>query len=127
MALYSQMYLYIDDILLCENTTIETSLESDIQDVMTIQGGKDGWKGITPSPVMRTVTANNVIPRTGTEIDFESLMLNNTEIQVTIQENGGSGKKMVSKGYITNVPRSAGVGQTVTISFTFRGTPGIFE
>ena len=124
MALYTQMYLYIDQVLLCENTTIETSLESDIQDVMTI---RDGWKGITPSPIMRTVTASNVVPRTGVEIDFEELMLNSTEIELMISENSGKGKSCVSKGYITNVPRSAGVGQTVNISFTFRGTATKFE
>ena len=124
MALYSQMFLYIDDVLLAENTTIETSLEADIQDVLTIQGG---WKGITPSPITRTVSATNVIPRPGVEVDFEKLMMENTEIELQIQEAKGSGKKCVSRGYITNVPRSAGVGATVTISFTFRGTASAFE
>lgn len=123
MALYSQIYLYFNGNALAENTTIETSLEADIQDVMTI--GRD-WAGITPSPVVRTVTATNVIPLTGAEVDFEQKMLDNEEVEIMMQE-GGTGKKCTTKGYITNVPRSAGVGQTTTINFTFRGKPSKFE
>ena len=123
MALYSQIYLYMNGILLAENTTIETSLEADIQDVMTIA---KNWAGITPSPITRTVTGNNVIPLSGVEFDFEQKMMDSEEVELMMQE-GGSGKKCVTKGYITNVPRSAGVGATTTISFTFKGTPSKFE
>lgn len=123
MALYSQIYLYANGVLLAENTTVETSLEADIQDVMTIA---KNWAGITPSPITRTVTANNVVPLSGIEFDFEQKMLDSEEVELMLQE-GGSGKKCVTKGYITNVPRSAGVGATATISFTFKGTPSKFE
>jgi hypothetical protein len=128
MALYSQINLYLDGSLLAENTTIETSLEADIQDVMTIA---KNWAGITPSPVVRVVTATNVIPLSGAEQDFEELMLgpNNegpVEVDLKMQEIG-SGKICVTSGYIVAVPRSAGVGQTTTISFTFRGHPTKFE
>jgi hypothetical protein len=123
MALYSQLNLTLDGILLAENTSIETSLSADIQDVMTI---KDGWKGITPRKIMRTVSEYNVIPLTGVEVDFENLMLKSNKKKLKIQEIG-SGKTCVTRGYITEVPRAAGVGATVTISFTFRGTGTAFE
>ena len=122
MALYSQIYLTVNGVPLAENTTVETSLEADIQDVMTIS---KGWAGITPSPITRSVTANNVVPLSGVEFDFEQKMMDSEEVELMMQE-GGSGKKCVTR-YITNVPRSAGVGATTTISFTFKGTKSKFE
>lgn len=123
MALYSQIYLYVNGVLLAENTTIETALEADIPDVMTIA---KNWAGVTPAPIVRTVTATNVVPIPGVEFDFEQKMIDYEEVEIMMQE-GGSGKKCVTRGYIVNVPRSAGVGQTTTINFTFRGTPSKFE
>ena len=123
MALYSQIYLTVNGVPLAESTTVETSLEADIQDVMTIS---KGWAGITPSPITRSVTANNVVPLSGVEFDFEQKMMDSEEVELMMQE-GGSGKKCVTRGYITNVPRSAGVGATTTISFTFKGTKSKFE
>ena len=123
MALYSQIFLYANGQLLAENTTIETALEADIQDVFTIVRN---WAGITPAPIVRTITATNVVPLPGIEFDFEQKMLDFEEVEQQMQE-GGSGKTCVTNGYIVNVPRSAGVGQTTTINYTFRGTPSKFE
>lgn len=123
MPLYRNMYLTINQILLCENTSIETSLSADIQDVLTIQ---KGWAGITPAPITRTVTANNVVPLSGVEFDFEQKMMDNEEVEIQLQELG-SGKMCVTKGYITDVPRSTGVGAVTSISFTFKGNKSKFE
>ena len=123
MAIYGQVYLFVNGIALAENTTIESSLESDAQDVFTTVLD---WAGITPAPIVRTVTASNVIPLAGVEFDFEQKMIDREEVEIMLQE-GGSGKKCISTGFITNVPRSAGVGQTTTISFTFKGEPSKFE
>ena len=123
MALYNQIYLTVNGVPLAENTSVETSLDADIQDVLTV--GK-GWAGITPSPITRSVSVNNVVPLTGVEFDFGAKMMASEEVTIMMQEGDG-GKKCVTKGYITNVPRSAGVGATTTISFTFKGTPAIFE
>ncbi len=123
MALYSQIYLKMNGAVLAENTTLETALEADIQDVFTIVRN---WAGVTPAPIVRTMTATNVIPLPGVEFDFEQKMLDFEEVALQMQE-GGSGKTCASDGYIVNVPRSAGVGQTTTINCTFRGTPSRFE
>lgn len=120
--LYPSIFLYANGVLLAENTEIETALEANIQDVETTV---KGWAGITPSPIMRTITANNVIPLPGVEFDFEQKMLDYEELEIMMQE-GGSGKKCITKGYIMNVPRSAGVGKVSTINFTFHGTPTAF-
>lgn len=123
MALYSQIYLKANGVLLAENQTIETSLEADIQDIFTIVRN---WAGITPAPIVRSVTAANVVPLPGVEFDYEGKMLDFEELDL-IMEEGGSGDTCTTSGYIVNVPRSAGVGQTTTISFTYRGTPSKFE
>jgi hypothetical protein len=123
MALYSNCVLYCDGILLANNTTIDTELVSDDQEVMTIPLG---WAGLSPSPDKRTVSATNVSPIAGEDYDFEGAKINRTNVELKIQQVG-SGKSCVTKGYITSVKRSAGVGQTANISFDFVGTPALFE
>jgi hypothetical protein len=123
MALYTLVYLYFDGQLLAENTTVEVALDSDAPDVMTTV---KEWCGITPAPILTTITANNVIPRTGAEYDFEKQMKARAEVELTVQESG-SGKKLTTRGYVRNVSRSAGVGQTTAYNFTFKGTPATFE
>lgn len=122
MALYDQMFLFVDGGLAAENTTIDTEIVSDVQQVMTIA---KGFAGITPSPHTRTVSAESVIPVSGFEFDYESAFLNSQEVELTLQQ-GGSGKKTVTKGYFTNVAVSAGVGRTATVSFQFVGTAAAF-
>lgn len=123
MALYSQILLNMDGQPLAENTTIESALEADIQDVFTI---RRNWAGITPAPIVRSMEAAHVIPLPGVEYDFEEKMLDTTEVAMLLIE-AGSGRTCSSDGYIVNVPRSAGVGQTTTINCSYRGTPSKFE
>ncbi len=122
MALYDQIFLFINGALMAENTSIDTELSSDVQQVMTIV---KQFAGITPSPIVRTVTAENVIPLTGFEFDFEQKFIDSEEVEIMLQQ-GGSGKKTTSKGYFTGVPVSSGVGKTATVSFSFVGTPSAF-
>ena len=122
MALYSQIYLFMNGGPLAENVSLESALEADIQDVFTIVRN---WAGITPAPIVRTIAAVNVVPLPGVEFDFEQKMLDFEEVEPKMQE-GGSGKQCVTAGYIVNVPRSAGVGQTTNINMTYRGTPSSF-
>lgn len=123
MTVYEQTYLFANGIALAENTTVESSLESDDQDVMTTVLD---WAGITPAPITRTVSANNVIPLAGVEFDFEQKKIDREEVEIMLQE-GGSGKKCITRGFILTCSRSSGVGQTATFSFTFKGSPGKFE
>ena len=122
MALYDQIFLFINGQLMAENTQIDTELSSDVQQVMTIV---KQFAGITPSPIVRTVTGENVIPLTGFEFDFEQKFIDSEEVEIMLQQ-GGSGKKTTSKGYFTGVPVSAGVGKTATVSFSFVGSASPF-
>lgn len=123
MALYSNIYPYINGGLLQEAINVDTALEGDIPDVMTLV---KNWAGITPAPLIRRATIQNCLPLPGVEVDFESKMLNFEEVELMLQE-GGSGLAAVSNGYIVEVPRSAAVGQNAGVNFTFRGTPSAFE
>jgi hypothetical protein len=118
MALYDQIFQFVDGALAAENTTVDTEITSDVQQVMTIP---KGFAGITPSPHVRTITSESVVPVTGFEFDYESAFLNSQEVEITLQQ-GGSGKKTTSRGYFTNVAVSAGVGRTNTVSYQFVGT-----
>lgn len=122
MAIYDQLFMHVDGGLAAENTTIDTELVSDIQQVMTIA---KGFAGVTPSPHTRTVSAESVIPISGFEFDYEKAFLETQEVTLTFSQ-GGSGKKVTTKGYFTNVSVSAGVGRTATVSFQFVGTASAF-
>ncbi len=117
------MFMYIDGGLAAENTTIDTEITSDIQQVMTLA---KGFAGVTPSPHVRTINAESVIPISGFEFDYENAFLNSQEVEITLQF-GGNGQKTSSKGYFTSVPVSAGVGRTATVSFQFVGTAEAFS
>jgi hypothetical protein len=123
MALFGNCVIYVSGILLAHNTTIDTELVSDDQEVMTVPLG---FAGLSPSPDVRRITCANVIPSAGFDYDVEGAKLNRTEVEIKLQQVG-SGKSCITKGFITGVPQSFGVGQTSTINFTFVGTPIKFE
>ncbi len=123
LDLYDQVFCEVQGLLLSENTSINTDLMSDDQDVMTTV---KGWSGLSPSPDMRTITAENVVPATtGIEIEMETWKLNRTEVTIKLIF-GGAGKSCVTKGFFKKVSVSAGVGQTTKVSFEFTGTPSPF-
>lgn len=124
MALYDQAYIRVNGRVLVENTTVDVSVEGDDQEVMTIA---QGFTGISPSPKVTRITADNVVPITGVEIDVVDFFLNSIECDVSVQL-GGSGAVLSTKGYFAKaVKMSAGVGKTLTLNFEFVGKPANFE
>jgi hypothetical protein len=124
LDLYDQVYIEAQGMLLAENTSISTDLMSDDQDVLTTA---KGFAGISPSPDMRTVSCENVVPATtGIEVQMEEWKLNRTQITLRLIF-GGSGKSCISKGFFKKVSVSGGVGQTVKVSFEFTGTAAAFS
>lgn len=123
LTLYDQVYIEANGKLLAENTSVNTDLTSDDQDVLTTV---KGWSGVSPSPDTRTVSADNVVPATtGIEIDMENWKLNRTEVTLKLTF-GGSGKSCVTKGIFKKVSVQSGVGQTTKVTFDFTGTPSAF-
>jgi|JI10StandDraft_1071094.scaffolds.fasta_scaffold166266_2 hypothetical protein len=123
LDLYDQIYAFINGDLLVEATQVQTGLESDDQKIMTLI---KGFAGIAPSPDVRVVKVENVVPSTGFEFDFERAKLDRTLIEIKLQ-SGATGKSMISKGFIMAVNIDAGVGKALTVSFDFVGEPALFE
>lgn len=123
LDVYDQIYVYINGNVLVEGTQVQTGLESDDQKVMTIL---KGFAGISPSPDVRVVKMENVVPSTGFEFDFEAAKLNRELVELKLQ-SGATGKTMISRGFIMVVSLDSGVGKTTTVSFDFVGEPAKFE
>lgn len=117
LTLYDQVYPYLNGALVSQATSVQTGLTSDDQAVMTIALG---FSGNTPSPDVREVTIENVVPIGGIEYEVEKYKLEKTVITLKLQF-GGSGMTYEGKGFITAVSIDAGVGKTTSLSFTFRG------
>jgi hypothetical protein len=122
LDIYSQTFPYINGSLLAESVSVQTGLESDDQRIMTLL---KGFAGITPSPDVRVVKIENVIPSTGFEFNFEKAKKDRQLIEIKLQLS--SGKSMTSKGFITHVTVESGVGKTTQVSLDFVGEPSIFE
>lgn len=121
--IYDQIYIFLNGQLLAESTQIQTSLESDDQKIMTLV---KGFAGITPSPDVRTVKVENVVPSGGFEFDFEKAKKERQLVELKLQ-SGATGKAMTSKGFLLHVSIEAGVGKTLQVSFDFVGEPSTFQ
>lgn len=122
-GLYGNYVGFIDGILLANNTSIDTELETPNEEVTTVPLG---FAGITPGADKRSADFENVSPVAGEDYDFEGAAKNRTKVEVCIQQVG-SGKKMTSHGWISNVKRTGGTGKTATVSFHYVGDAAIFE
>ena len=122
MALYNQLYIYLNGALLVENATVETSLERSDANIFDL---RTGWAGISAGPAFRRISSSNFIPLTGAQFDFEKLYLDKIRVVIRLVEAAG-GKTLNSTGFITAVTRSASVGNNYTVNFEFRGTAESF-
>lgn len=123
LALYDQVYVFIDGALLSEALTVATGIESDDQDVATMV---KGFSGVSPGPQRRTVKVESAVPSSGFEYPFEKKYKDRSVVEIKLQ-SGSTGKSMVSSGFFTNVNVDAGVGKATTVSFEFKGEPSIFS
>lgn len=123
LSIYGQAVVYIEGQLLTESTEIESTMENNDQDVMTIL--KD-FAGVTPSPQKRVTRVTGAVSVAGFEVDLEALQKNRTVTKCGVQLIG-SGDTANSLGFIRNVSVKAGVGQTMTVSFEHHGQDAAFE
>lgn len=124
MALYSNLYAYIDGALLAENQTLTVSLQPKNQEDIISIG--EGYLGTETGAHVLQVEGELAVPLDGTELNVLQLALYKQKVQLFLSE-GGSGQTLTSVGYILSPTRRAGVGQNQVASFSFRGTPAFFE
>jgi hypothetical protein len=123
IAIYGQDVVSLNGVLITEGTEVETTLENNDVDVMTIL--KD-WAGITPSPQKRVTRITSAVPVAGLEFAFEAKQRAREVVELTVQ-NIGDGTMVKTKGLIRNVSRKSGVGQAMTLSFEHHGQDSEFE
>lgn len=120
MQLYDAKYIFFNGALMAQNTSVKTDLTGDDQDVFTTALG---FNGVSPAPKMRTIEVDNVVPVTGFDPEsVEQKYLDSEEVTMRLQF-GGTGKKATVKGFLGPVSVNSGVGQTTTMTFSFRGEP----
>lgn len=123
MAIYSNLFVYVDGSLLAEAVSVATSLENSQSPVFSITGN---FEGVTSGPFMRKIEVANVVPITGSELDWEGSMVEGEKVDIVLVE-GGTGWRARSRGTILSVSRQGAVGKTSSLSFTFAGTAEAFS
>jgi hypothetical protein len=108
--IYDQIFAYINGGLVAESTQITTELRSDVQPIATM--AKD-FAGVTPSPVTRSVTIENMLPTSGDEYDYEGFLARREFFTLKLLQ-AGSGKAYEGAAYLTSVKKDSGVGKTTT-------------
>lgn len=122
MAIYSNIFVVLNGQLLAESVSVETSLERPSSPVFSI---KNNFEGVSTGPTVRQISVQNVIPASGSELQFEEMMRTTEKVEIMLQE-GATGRLCISRGYITQVSRSGGVGAASGVSFTFVGSGTTF-
>jgi hypothetical protein len=123
VAIYSNIFVVLNGKLLAESVSVETSLEMPSEPVFSI---RNNFEGVSVGPLVRQVSVRNVIPLSGSELQFEEMMRTNEKVELMLQE-GATGRVCVSRGNITAVSRSGGVGTASSVSFTFVGSGMTFQ
>jgi hypothetical protein len=117
LEIYDQVFPYLNGGLISDSTQVSTELRSDVQAISTIV--KD-LAGFTPSPIMREVTVDGVIPIGGIEYEIERIFIRRQFSRMKLLL-GGSGQSYEGDGFFTSVKIDSGVGKTTTLSFTWIG------
>lgn len=118
MAIYTNIFVYLNGALLAEAVTVDTTLDSSQEPIFSVT---NNFEGMSPGPFMRTINVGNVVPIEGAEFDFEDAMVTSQKVEMILVE-GGTGWHTHSMGAIVSVSRSGSVGKTAMLSFTFKGT-----
>jgi len=116
---FGQGFITIDGDLVAENTNYQTALErANVADVYSIP---NNFEGTDLGPLVRVVSAENILGSGIIWEKVEQMFFEGRKLFLGIQDV--SGRQFISEGRFVSVSRSGGVGQTQTLSFTFRGTP----
>jgi len=126
MALYPNMVLFADGILIFQNQSLEVDEPDNDADVDTVPGGR---QGVAPGPDVTMVTCTNAVPKDGADYNWELAKRNRSEIEVKCQQLGSS---LVLKGKFLcrSFNQTGGTGAPVlqNISLSSIGTQApIFE
>lgn len=122
LQVYDNIYVYMDGLLLQENTEVQISWEGDDQDIFTLV---KGFAGISPSPKKIVVQLTNMAPPTGSEFNAAKAFIESTKHTLKLQK-GATGEVIESEGFVRTPQTTAGVGKVTNENYSFHGEPKYF-
>lgn len=122
VQLYDQVYADWNGTLFAQNTKVSIEWPDNDQDVETIPLG---YAGKSPSPKSIMVTFTNAVPSEGFDVNVAKSFIEDE--RGTLRLRLGGGKSLISSGFLRQPKMDAGVGQTTTEDFGFKGTPAYFQ
>jgi len=124
VAIYTNAYLYLGGQLLVENTQADVSLDHQVEDFYSIE---NGYEASDIGPSIRVIRFDVVVPVNNPDVNYEEQMLKKVTLEMRVEEAGTGGRVCISRGRIVDVRRRAGIGQTYTLSVTFKGSVVHFQ
>lgn len=114
---YEKGALFFSNVMLVEMQSFTVEHDAALNPIHTMQGG---FKGVSPGSPMSKIESASAIPRSGIELDYIQ-KLQNVEIVEAVVYRGG--KKLVAKGYITNIKETFGTDKAAEVSVSWIGKP----
>jgi len=115
MALYSQMYMTVDGILLFENQDLEVDFPDTDTDVDTVLGGA---AGVSPGPDKCMITVNDAVKSAGCTINLGKAKRQRTELQVVVGRIGNA-NQLKGTFLVRSVNFKSGTAQATVQNATF--------
>lgn len=117
LQVYDNIFVYMNGLLLQENTQVQISWEGDDQDIFTLA---KGYAGISPAPVKTVIQLTNMAPPTGSEFDAPAAFISKAK-QVCKLQKGSTGQTIEVECFVRAPATSAGVGQVTNENFSLHG------
>lgn len=128
--IYDQAAIAINGSLASEATAIAVQyLDSDESIALlglTINGAPRRGVIVAPGARMVQIDVSEFVPVAGTNLDILGLYLDSTEVELTVVMLG-SGKSLITRGFIQKPNVTAAVGQNLVSKWTFIGYAAPFE
>ena len=117
LQVYDNIFVFMNGVLLQENTQVQISWEGEDQDIFTLA---KGFAGQSPSPKKLVVQLTNMAPPTGSEFDAPAAFISSA-IQVCKLQKGATGQTIEFECFVRSPATSAGVAQVTNENFSLHG------
>lgn len=115
LQIYDRGSLFFEHILQAECQTFSVDNDPQLSEINTMKG----FAGMSPGPKKVKIDVSSAIPRPGVEYDALQAMEDVAIVEFVCFLGG---KKLKSKGFITNVKISSGADKAAEYSFSYIGT-----
>lgn len=114
MAVYTQLVIFIEDVLFTENTDAQVEWADNDQDVDTVI---QGAAGVSPGPQKCRISGTNAVnPAFGLEVDLVKAKLEYSEVSVVVKQIGST-REINAAFLVRSITISSGTGTATTAAF----------